>query len=816
MKKNNCRYEFFICLFLLLFSPNFLNAGVLVVSNFEGGKDPLSLDSASSLSSTDVTIVTATYVAHSNTEPAHGNRGYSLKVQHLTTGDGYLLLQFGNAVDLRGYRTLSFWIRGASGSEYFKMDLRRTSSPTEPSYRPNLKEFMTSELTTEWRKVNIPIKTLFKEVLTENYSSLSNVDAIVLNFTNTTAVETIYLDDISFHSETGNVMVDQFDDGSSPTLFGHDPFGYTSGGSGASVTLAYDSEHAYGGSGYALRVMWSTGTSLPTDAFAGIEIDTRVFTAGGIGVDITGTDTLSLQVKGHANADGKLIGVGLGDDSGAEKIHASSITLTTSFQEVTRALSGFSVSKDSASEVEFWFINATAGNGPPISAISGATFYVDNIQFLDTTNPTTPSSFKKSNVSMTDGLIFYSTDTLSVTADAQTSDSTLERIRFEHDNLSGGTQWYTISTDTDTATKTSHTTSWDNFFQLVHGSSYQVRAVAEDVAGNESKVTFTSISLAPNSPGIVSYQVNATSVSVTLSTNSNPIGTTLSITTASFEVSATSSALFSSGNITLTLSNLVPHRAYYNLKARATSSSNVLSSNTAVTSFGTVPPEPKVGKDGGTIKIEDDDSSDGETGVTIPKGALTQDVLINIVALDPQNLAKYKNQTALISYEFTPKKLTFAKPVTLTLLYSDKNQDGIVDGSNLKEGNLKLFWFDGFEWRNLGGEINRNNNTVSAKISHFSIYGLFSALDPSSEEVRPKEKIITPNGDKINDFAQFGISGNFEIKIFDSRGKKVRALENLNIWDGRGDSGELVASGVYIYQVKSDRLDVSGTLGVAR
>lgn len=816
MKKQKRFYEIFILLLSLFIFPKFLNAGVLVVSNFEGGKDPLSLDSASSLSSTDVTIVTATYVAHSNSEPAHGNRGYSLKVQHLTTGDGYLSLVFGNAKDLRGYRTLSFWIRGASGSEYFKMDLRRASSPTEPSYRPNLKEFMTSDITTEWRKVNIPIKTLFKDVLTENYSSLSNVDAIVLNFTNTTPVETFYLDDITLHSETGNVMVDQFDDGSSPTLFGHDPFGYTNGGTGATVTLAYDSDNSYGGSGYALRVMWSTGTSLPTDAFAGIEIDTRAFTSGGIGVDITGSDTLSFQIKGHANADGKLIGVGLGDDSGTERIHATSVTLTTSYQEVTRALGGFSVSKDSASEVEFWFVNATAGNGPPISAIQGATFYVDNIRFLDTANPTTPSSFQKSNVSITNGMIFYSTDTLTVTADAQTSDSTLERVRFEHDNLSNGSQWYTISTDTDTATKTSYTASWDNFLELVHGSSYQVRAVAEDVAGNESKVTFTSISLAPNSPGIVSYQVNTSSVSVTLSGNRNPNQTTLSITTGSFEVSATSSALFSSSNMTLTLSNLIPHRAYYNLKARATSSSNVSSSITAVTSFGAVPPEPKVGKDGGTIKIEDDDSSDGETGVVIPKGALTQDVLININSLDPQNLAKYKNQTALISYEFTPKKLVFAKPVTLTLLYGDKNQDGIVDGTNLKEENLKLFWFDGFEWRNLGGEINRNNNTVSAKISHFSVYGLFSAQDPTSEEVRPKEKIITPNGDKINDFAQFGISGNFEIRIFDSRGKKVRTLENLNIWDGRGENGEMVPSGAYVYQVKSDRLDTNGTLGVAR
>lgn len=83
------------------------------------------------------------------------------------------------------------------------------------------------------------------------------------------------------------------------------------------------------------------------------------------------------------------------------------------------------------------------------------------------------------------------------------------------------------------------------------------------------------------------------------------------------------------------------------------------------------------------------------------------------------------------------------------------------------------------------------------------------------EEMRPQEDIITPNGDGINDVARFGVSGSFQIKIFNRRGGKVRTLDNVNVWDGRDDSGALLENGVYIYQVQADQ-KVSGMIGVER
>ncbi|MBI3012159.1 MAG: gliding motility-associated C-terminal domain-containing protein [Elusimicrobia bacterium] len=174
------------------------------------------------------------------------------------------------------------------------------------------------------------------------------------------------------------------------------------------------------------------------------------------------------------------------------------------------------------------------------------------------------------------------------------------------------------------------------------------------------------------------------------------------------------------------------------------------------------------------------------------------------------------NQTTDAAVEFGPSGTVFASPVTITVGYSDTDQDGLVDGSNFDERNMRIFWYDGLEWRNLGGTVNVASNTVSVPISHFSIYGLFPAGDPTAEEVRPKEKVITPNGDGVNDLAQFGVSGSYEIRIFNTFGREIKKLVNLSVWNGKNEDGETVESGDYLYQVKTTTYRVSGVIGVAR
>ncbi|OGR84198.1 MAG: hypothetical protein A2901_05845 [Elusimicrobia bacterium RIFCSPLOWO2_01_FULL_54_10] len=91
-----------------------------------------------------------------------------------------------------------------------------------------------------------------------------------------------------------------------------------------------------------------------------------------------------------------------------------------------------------------------------------------------------------------------------------------------------------------------------------------------------------------------------------------------------------------------------------------------------------------------------------------------------------------------------------------------------------------------------------------------------SLAAPQDQAIRPPQTVVTPNGDGINDLAVFGITGSFEIKIFNIKGKTVRTLENNNAWDGRNDDGDLVESGIYAYKVKASGVKVSGMIAVAR
>jgi len=112
---------------------------------------------------------------------------------------------------------------------------------------------------------------------------------------------------------------------------------------------------------------------------------------------------------------------------------------------------------------------------------------------------------------------------------------------------------------------------------------------------------------------------------------------------------------------------------------------------------------------------------------------------------------------------------------------------------------------------------------VTAKTSHFSTYALFptSGAEPAAAAYRPLEKIITPNGDGIKDTAKFsGLmnGGDFEIRVFDVTGRRIRTIRDTDEWNGKDDNGRTVENGVYIYQYRADSSSewISGMIGVAK
>lgn len=154
--------------------------------------------------------------------------GHSLQLDYDVTRpesfSGYFS-KLGGA-SLGAYTTISFWVKGASGGEYFKIELKNNSTTkywdsTEGThyYRNSAAVYITDYLdggvTTSWQKVTIPLHnfanldgwTSMKEfvIVFENYQSGINgspKDSI------------LYIDNISFSSDTpvGVVRIDHFGD----------------------------------------------------------------------------------------------------------------------------------------------------------------------------------------------------------------------------------------------------------------------------------------------------------------------------------------------------------------------------------------------------------------------------------------------------------------------------------------------------------------------------------------------------------------------------------------------------------------------------
>jgi hypothetical protein len=96
------------------------------------------------------------------------------------------------------------------------------------------------------------------------------------------------------------------------------------------------------------------------------------------------------------------------------------------------------------------------------------------------------------------------------------------------------------------------------------------------------------------------------------------------------------------------------------------------------------------------------------------------------------------------AYSFEPENVTFSPPITLKLRY---DRDKIPAG--MEESSLYIAQLaQPGEWVALPSSVDRDDNIVSADISHFSIYGLLGSLPPSSSVITPpahdSEVLSTP------------------------------------------------------------------------
>ncbi|MFA5858223.1 MAG: FlgD immunoglobulin-like domain containing protein [Elusimicrobiota bacterium] len=247
-----------------------------------------------------------------------------------------------------------------------------------------------------------------------------------------------------------------------------------------------------------------------------------------------------------------------------------------------------------------------------------------------------------------------------------------------------------------------------------------------------------------------------------------------------------------------------------------------------------------LGSDGGKISLVDANTEDGVTEVKVPVNAIASQTEFSISQPKDSVVPELKGTNDFMAegvakpvetYEIGPSGMVFDQPMVISLLYMDIDQDGFVDYTSYKEDNLGIFWYDGDNWRFVGGIVDKTKNTVTARVMHFSMYGIFpvKSMQIDASVFKPKEKVITPNSDNKNDFAFFnginnvsasitmdGLVESPKIYVYDLNNKLVRMLEDKDTWDGKDELGQLVENGVYIYQYELNGQRVSGSLVVAK
>lgn len=117
--------------------------------------------------------------------------------------------------DLSGYTSISFWVKGTVGREFFKVELKNNSTTVNRSTAAvYVTDYLDGGVTTNWQEIIIPFHNFV------NLDSWNNMIELVLVFENYQSVTngsptqgTIYIDSISFSTSSVNeVRIDYFGD----------------------------------------------------------------------------------------------------------------------------------------------------------------------------------------------------------------------------------------------------------------------------------------------------------------------------------------------------------------------------------------------------------------------------------------------------------------------------------------------------------------------------------------------------------------------------------------------------------------------------
>lgn len=210
------------------------------------------------------------------------------------------------------------------------------------------------------------------------------------------------------------------------------------------------------------------------------------------------------------------------------------------------------------------------------------------------------------------------------------------------------------------------------------------------------------------------------------------------------------------------------------------------------------------------------DKRNSLTEIEIPRGSLDTKAVMLKVIVNPVSLPHAQRwirpigEYLSVELENGQTLLANNKQATLVITYKDEDNDGKIDGTNIPEKRLMaLCYRRGWRtWkRDFGVETDEVNNIFTIATRHLSIFGLFTSVVGDLSNV-----IVYPNPFKPHlghtEIYFKGLTAKTTIKIYNIAGELVRKIENVDgetRWDARNNSGNKVASGVYIYIITNDK-----------
>jgi hypothetical protein len=156
------------------------------------------------------------------------------------------------------------------------------------------------------------------------------------------------------------------------------------------------------------------------------------------------------------------------------------------------------------------------------------------------------------------------------------------------------------------------------------------------------------------------------------------------------------------------------------------------------------------------------------------------------------------------------------KPVTLTIPYPDMDNNGIVDGTKIKEQNLNICKLENNKWVILNAPLSNSDlNYVSVQITKLGVYAILGiGTDPTIDNF-----VVYPNPFEKNTVFGFEIGSDATVKLdiytlsgrlINTFTKEVPSTTDRYVkitYDGTDKTNEEIANGTYIYKITTKRGD---------